>query len=414
VGLLAAAAFVTSIKAFLTSHLARPEGWLGAMVLLAVFAVWRAVERKRTVAAAVLAGIASVAPVDIHPQGIVFVLGLGLAFVWAAGARRRRWDLIGGYVAGGVIGGLAFVAAHAWPSPQLAWQQLVQFAPHYTSLGDSEPGPNALDNLQSLAPFFQLIYWTAGGPLGLLEAGLGAAGVISASLRRTVGDEILVITGVVSMMVFGLVFSQRLVQYGVLWSPFLFLLGAAALERTAEWIATRFRLAAARNSVSPMKWVSDAAVLLGLAGAGIAGLNLAGDVWLVRQYQGGNFAEMNAALARLAPAGASVMGDPNWWWELHKGREYIADDYLVWPGLVSEPDSGAHVPGVMARLRPDYILLDTALGCRIDADPAWAALHEYATEHCELAGQVDGPWLGDEGKRTSLLAQTTSVYQCRL
>jgi hypothetical protein len=209
------------------------------------------------------------------------------------------------------------------------------------------------------------------------------------------------------MLAYGLVFSQRLVQYGVLWSPLLFILGLAALERLAE----RFGPALFGGA--------KAGLLLGLAGVGIAALNLAGDIWLVQGHQGGDFDVMNREVGRLVPAGVTVFGDPNWWWGLQATRDFISDDYLVWIAPAGAREPGAPGPaleawlaGVMAELRPGYILVDSALGCEIEGGAVWSALNDYAGQQCEPVGVVDGGWLGDPQKRTSLLAQSTRVYRC--
>jgi len=83
------------------------------------------------------------------------------------------------------------------------------------------------------------------------------------------------------MAAFALGFSQRFVQYGVLWTPLLFLLGTAALdEASAIW-----RDPTARGRPSrPLRWLAQRAAI------GLIVLNLAGTAWLAYRFSASNFA----------------------------------------------------------------------------------------------------------------------------
>ena len=71
---------------------------------------------------------------------------------------------------------------------------------------------------------------------------------------------------------------------------------------------------------------------------------------------------------------------------LEAGRAYISDDYLVWvvpdTERVPGPALDARLAGFMRHLRPDYVLIDSAIGCEVDSGPVWAALDKYTVVHC--------------------------------
>lgn len=397
VGLAAAFGFLTSTKAFLTSHLVRPDVWTSASILFAIYLVWLAVECKQKSSMGLAAGLASAATMSFHANGLAFVCAFSLVIVFEIGLRQRAPARVLSYFLGVAAGSLVVIAAQAWPSPRVAWQQLTTLSLTYTSFGSAAQSPGPGGNLQSMGSFLQTIYWVAGKPLGLIEAGIGAAGLTLALVRRTSADRILAITLAVSMVAFGLIFSQRFVQYGVLWAPLLYILGMMAVERATSRLAARMR-------------PETRGAVFALAAAGLVASNIVGDAWLAYRYRDGNFAAMNAALGTLIPPGARVLADPNWWWELRQDRVFISDECLM--ASSPAPTQEVGVVSTLQRVRPDYVLMDSAISCLDEGGPGWSALQAYVDSHCQRVGKVDGAWVGDAGKRTSVLAQTTHVYRC--
>jgi hypothetical protein len=406
VGLAAAFAFLTSTKAFLTSHLVRPDVWTSASILFAIYLVWFAVERIQKSSLCLAAGLASAATMSFHANGFAFVCALSLAIALEIGVRQRAPGRVLIYFLGVTAGSLLVMAAQAWPNPQVAWQQLKALSLSYTGFGSAAQSSGLGGNMQSMGSFLQTIYWTAGKPLGLIEAGIGAAGLTLALVRRTSADRILAITLTVSMLAFGLIFSQRFVQYGVLWAPLLYILGMMAVEGMTSRLAAKMR-------------PERRGAVFGLAAAGLVVSNVVGDAWLAYRYRGGNFGSMNAALGALIPPGARVLADPNWWWELRQDRVFISDECVMassagpTQGVGShQPDPSSWVVNTVHELRPDYVLMDSAISCLDEGGPGWSDLQAYVASYCQVVGRVDGAWVGDAGKRTSVLGQTTHVYRC--
>jgi len=397
VGLVAALLFLSAPKALLVSHTIRPESWVTAAILLAIYAAWVLIERKPTPAMAAGAGILAVVPLDFHANALAFLPALVLAVTLATGWRQRKPVLVTWYLAGILVASLLWLLGHAWPAPHLAWRQFLDRSLAYTSLGTTGQPSHLIENLWSIGSFWHTVYWTAGKPLALV--GLGG---LALAFRRASRHRFLATIVSVSMVAFALGFSQRFVQYGVLWTPLLFLLGTAALDEASLHRGPTVR---ARLS-SPLRWLARRAAI------GLIVLNLAGTGWLAYRFSTSNFAAMSQDLSRLVPPGARVMAESTWWWALRRDRVFLTDEYFL--DMPNETMAGLRTQGLalLQRLHPDYVLLDSAIGCQQQPTRQWFELQASVGAFCRLVGRLHGAWLGDVGLGFSVVGQSTTVFRC--
>lgn len=396
VGVVAALLLLSSVKALLVSHTIRPESWVTAAVLLAIYAAWVLIERKPTPAMAAGAGALAVVPLDFHVNALAFLPALILAVALATGWRQRKPGLVAWYLAGILAAFVLWLLGHAWPDPHLAGRQFLDRSLAYTSLGRTGQPSRLIENLWSIGSFWRAIYWTAGKPLALAEALLGLGG-LALAFQRGSRHRFLATIVSVSMVAFALGFSQRFVQYGVLWSPLLFLLGTAALDEVS---LRRCPIASARPSFS-LRWLA----------IGLIVLNLAGAAWFAYRFSGSSFTVVSQKLSHMVPPGARVMGESTWWWALRGNRVFLTDEYFLdIPGGTEGPHGRGRA--LLRRLHPDYVLLDSAVGCQSRAARPWFELQAAVGAFCRPVGRLQGAGLGDVGLGFSGVAQSTTIFRC--
>ena len=416
VALLGAFLFATSSKALFTAHLARPESWTTVGILLAVIAAIGALEAERlTVPVALFAGVMTVWPADFHGTGLAFSIGIALA-VSLRLCQRRDWTGLMAY-AGGTLIGLGI-----WLVVHLGLHGILDGVATFIGIfrpvrggssGDGQIRVVWLDRLTTLPQWGKAIFWTAGGPLSLMEGGLAVYGSLFAVFRGSRADRTLLVIALGALAAFGLLVPFRHLQYGILWTPFWYLLGTRAVLATGEWAASRFALSPAltRNVVS---------LLLGLMVLG----NYLGDLWLIYQWRGADFKKTSEALADLIPEHSRVIADTTWWWALRKDRVFIADDYFVtlsngqdptvqrFLGVNAPPSQYQLVELTLQKLRPDYVVMDSAFRSHSDPDPSWFTLKAILQDRCSVVGSVAGPWANDVTRATTQLGQVSTVYTC--
>lgn len=397
-GALAALVFVTSVTFFLTSHLTRPDIWLALWNLVTLAVVYKAIHAPAS-RWALLAGLAAVASLDIHGHGVAIILATTITVAWEIGWRQRDRRRVLAVATGLLVGSLIWVLIHLWPSPEIALTQLGD-ALGYTSISNNGASSGGLaQSFLTSAQFLFDVYWGNTRWPGLLEGLLALLGLGVAVIRRNQADRLLVIWVGVSFATFALLFSQRFVNYYVLWSPLLILLGLSAID----FIAARLPGAFQKTII-----LRHASIVVGLA---LAAANLAGTIWLTYRYRDNNFLALSQAVQTAVPKGVRVLADPNWWWSLRQDRTFITDEYFLYPLPPFSPPSPS-ITAAIDYLKPDYILLDSATSCADLNGPGHAELQTYAQSSCTLIGTLDGVWRNDPGRATTLLGQTTSIYRC--
>lgn len=297
-----------------------------------------------------------------------------------------------------------------WPgSDPRFMQQLTAF--NYAPAAAGGAIAASIANLSSLAAWGRSVFWTSAGPISLVEAALAVIGLAWAWRSGSAAQRVLATTAVFAMLVYGLAVSQRLVQYGVLWSPFWYLLGVGALVDAANSVGARFPV--------DQRVIAGTTLVVTLLLA-----QLFAAVWLSYRYRGGNYRELESKLRALVPAGARVLADPVWWWALRDGRTFLSEEYFIvtlqtqhaavrdFLGTDSQLQTTPALVRTLELLRPDYVALDNALACQDGPGEQTRALLELVRARCRPAGTIAGAWLGDTGKSISQLAQQTTVYAC--
>lgn len=417
VALLGAFLFATGTKALFTAHLARPESWTTVGVLAATIAATAALDAEhRPIPLALLAGVVTVWPADFHGVGLAFSVGIALA-VGLRFLQRRDWARLATYGGGLLIGLAAWLILHVGLPGVL--RSIAGFAGLLRPVQGAGGGGGEsirivwLERLTTLPGWLAAVFWTAGGPLSLAEGALAAGGSLYALLRGSRSDRTLLVVAYGALIAFGFLVPFRYLQYGVLWSPFWYLLGTRAVFAAGGWASARF-------APGPDRMGKAASIALGVLVLG----NYAGDLWLIYRWRGADFVETGAALAALIPADSRVIADTTWWWALRDNRVFMADDYFValadgengevrdFLGAAGSPSQRELVELALRKLRPDFVIMDRALRSHSDPDATWETLKGVLEERCLVAGAVSGPWVDDPSRRSTQLGQVSTVYAC--
>ncbi len=406
VGVSAALLFATTTKSLLTAHTARPETWTTAAVLLAVWLSLNLVLTARgRLGYAFFIGVLLVVPGDFHGNGFAFTSAISIALAVELGLRQKRWREIVAIGAGLLLALILWVLIHLNATIANLGQLLL-----YTTLADAGSSLGLWERLVSFVEWLRLAFWVAGGLLSLLELLLALAGLAAAVRHGAPARNWITAIALGSLGIFALVFSQRFIQYAILWSPFWFVLGAATLHKLVDRLTARKIWNNSRESVFAL-----------ITGAFLS-VQLAGDLWLIYRYRDGEYRQTFHAVAAVIPTETRVVADMTWWWALRDRRTFLADEYFFFinesrsPALSSFLSSNekriSNIDTLMEHLTPEYIVLDRATGCYQEPGPEWFEVAAYVQEQCTLVEEIAGAWLDDEDRRTSQFAQLSSVYKC--
>lgn len=411
-GVLGALLFAASTKAFIVAHFVRPEIWLTACILAVLLVLLHAANLSYL---ALVGGVGLIWLADFHLIGLFFGAALGTVFslVWIV--EKRGWQI--GQMAAGVFLGAGLIIAVRLQPGGITEQQMQQvpLIGHYfieetlREAGDASTPPQPIesptrggidlsDEARSMLMFFRDVFWTAGGPLALIEMPLALVGVLYAILSRQRTPRIIAGVYSLALLLFALFSPLHWVQYGILWSPASYLLGTVGLAH----FFSRHR-----------NWLHAILIVF-------IGLNLVGNAWLAirgSQYGYRQFAERIQAHL---PSDARVVGDIVWWWALDDQVELVTDQHLLYAAQYMYPanrdfygtstsDSNQQIAQrVFTMLNPEYILLDDAIGCS-----GSSAVH---TAFTDLVTQVCTPIAAIRPEQTewsfSPLGQATAVYRC--
>jgi MFS family permease len=400
VGGLAAIVFATSFRFLLTTHFGRPETWAAAAILVAAYSLLRSFESSRPHTWLLITGFLAAWTLDFHFNALAFVTGIMGLVLWRYGWQKRQWQPIVLFSSGLTAGLIIWIAVHAWPAPEVAWQQLTGLSVSYTGLKTGNPLTSMLENASTIFSYLSAAYFPSTWSFSLLETVLGLLGLGFAVYRRSQADKILVILILISIATFTFLLSQRFAQYSLLWTPWLVLGGCAALEVLIQ-----------RFTHAQPAWAGP---LLATAAGVLAIMQLGATGWLVYKFRDNNFSQMEVQIAQVVPQGKRVMADTTWWWALKEQRTFISDEYIS-PPLVSatnKPVDPAWIDVLMRRLHPDYVLFDNALGCNNVGGNGWSDELNYLTQYCQPVARVSGSGVNDPNQITNLLGQTTTIYKC--
>jgi len=413
VGVVAALLFATSTKALFTAHLARPESWTTFAVLAATWGTLVLVQGEHIRLKAIFfTGLLAVWPADFHGNGLWFTLGLIYVVIVELGMRRKLWRQLSLYALGVLVGLVLWFALHL---PGVNLGEVLQFIDgyRYTPVSSSSSIASWWRNFATLSDWARTVFWTAGGPLSLVEATFALFGLGFVLYRRALQDRVLGLLALISVLAFGLFFTQRFLQYGILWSPFWYLLGVGALYE----LGGRFKLPIGLSAPVNQRAILAAVTLLLSA-------QLLGDLWLVYRHRGGDFSTMTDRIATRIPSESRVMADPVWWWGLRTDHEYMTDEYTLiltktddpvvrtFLGLSTESATVPALSRAFELLQPEYVVLDEAVGCLDPQASIWPEVQSIVMDKCTAVDSVSGAWHGELGKEASQLAQISTVYAC--
>lgn len=418
---LAALLFATATKSMMTAHTARPEIWVSAAVLLALWAAALLLNQKSSSwHLALLTGLAAALPTDIHLNGAFFSGAVTLSLTVLL-VQQRRWRSIVLFYSGVLLGFVIWLGFTAMSGITLA--DIVNFQRYFSPLrmmaSVSDPAspasqPRILLTLSSVWDWLMRVYWTAGGPSSLIEGVLGMGGILWGLRHKVSMPRLIAVTALTSFAAFLLLNPLRWVQYGALWTPLWYLLGLGGLIELAE----------------PRRWLSTWAPLMHhRLAAGLMSLimlNLLGDAWLVYRYRDHGYGVMSEAIAKNIPAGSRVLADPIWWWALREERTFITDEYFIHtahPSITSArtylgvEDGISHealIERLLQRLQPHYVILDNALGCSSEPGETWWLLAAEIEDACQPVARVTGVWAEtNSSQRLTAYGSTSVIYVCQ-
>jgi 4-amino-4-deoxy-L-arabinose transferase-like glycosyltransferase len=404
VALASALLFPTTLRAFLSGHVTRPDIWGSMVVMLGTLGVLVLMSKPRSFWFAAAMGLLGMVAVDVHGYLLGFVMGFCLAVFIQFGLRERRLRIVFGYAVGVLAGCALWLITHTLPDPA---QSMYQMSTGYRMLGNLPLANGIVTNVISFGQWLGLAFWEFGKPLSLGETFLTILGIIFALRRRDGVTWVLLVIIGVSLAVYMMVMGQRFVQYAVYWSPMLILLGMKALHELILVI---------QQKVPGLRRLSAPAIL-SLYTAGLAVANFAGAFYLVTHFEGGDYMPMARRLAEAVPSDTRVMADSTWWWTLNPERIFSDSDVLFAAQgkmLAEGPrrTDAQVVQEVMANYRPDYVLVDHSLSCNTDVSDLWREWTALVEADCELVTRIDGPWVDKPGFEAFQLGQTVSVYHC--
>ncbi|HOA25864.1 MAG TPA: glycosyltransferase family 39 protein [Aggregatilineales bacterium] len=368
---------------FYGSHSARPDVWLIASAMLALYLVFRLADHP-TAGWAVVTGFAVTLLQDVHLNGMHLIAACGLIALITLGIEQRRWKLVILYALGSAAGVLYFLVVHLFPDPQLAITQYQTL-----TLGeDREFWLHPLGfHLRNLGKFLWDNYVREYNGLAAVLSAFYALGV-AVLIRRNPSRREARLLGlfiIASLVSFSLVNVHKPAYYAVLWHPPLTLLGAAG----AKLLLTDSRLTGFWQRLPAALHNRSVDVLL----AGLFVALTAGNLYLAVKYRSVDYAGYARRLRAAIPAGERVLADELWWYALYDrdmvasiklyASQYARHEATVNPKAFSDD---------MRIISPDYIVLGEVLGCRDVADETYRLLENYVSTHCSPVGKVEGAW----------------------
>ena len=403
IGALAALLTAFSWKTLYAAHMGRPEIWLAAAVMFALWWLIRYADVARFWSTFV-AGLICAAPFDFHALGIFFVAGLALAGGYHFGWVKRSWPALIGLGAGIATGLVVWAAIHFLPDPALAWRQ---WSVGYARMG-LLASPSILTASQNFGQWFRENFIANNRYLGLIESGLYACGVIAAVRRRTPQSNMILTAFFGSLIAFALSNNQKSPQYAVVWIPLLSVLAAAVLGAVGRTLA-RLTLPVAVSE----QWAAVIAAIPMLL------LFLAGDIWLTIRYPSSAYEQMLTEMRHVIPPNSVVVGDTVWWWGFaNDDYNFVGDWYfqLLAASQSPSPLTEAQTRAAVARLGANYVIVDESLACTITRDdPVQQVVARVAARACRLVAELPGPWLGRGSYESQFqFGQVSRIYACNL
>ncbi|MBI4454615.1 MAG: glycosyltransferase family 39 protein [Acidobacteria bacterium] len=304
-GIGAAIILASSQQMFFSSHYARMDVWLAAMVALAAFLLVHS-QTKQSGALTFVAGLVAALMVDIHWNGLYLLIGFCLAWVIQNKGKPRFWQLTFKYAVGVVVGIFYWTLVHFLPDPAAAWRQwTVGFAAGGFTPWTTGPLKNVTNQLHMWkeeyfgVQFSGIIGSRAG--LGMIELAYTLLALGYAVSRRNRSDRFLLLAGLGATLSFALLSVQKTVFYRIAWAPLVAVLISTSVVEFGKILSDRLR---------PAKMFLPTALL----GAPLLIAYLTADLYLVHKFKGYSYASEIGRVQRAILQNSVVLGPMKWWY----------------------------------------------------------------------------------------------------
>ncbi|HHT9114540.1 MAG TPA: ArnT family glycosyltransferase [Candidatus Wunengus sp. YC65] len=392
VGILAAISYIFSLRVFGMGHIARPEMWVNAGSIAALFMCWQ-LTKSRHPFHAFLAGVLTTLIVDIYMTAVYMCIAISI-LTFIEFRKKSDWKILAGFMLGTLSGTLYWFLVRLFPNPVTAgqWFSLI----------------NAISHNQNITWIDRILFipeivrggFLGSSRIGLLESVYMFIGIASLVVRRKKQDIFLFICWAMLTTGFVLFYSGN--HHIVDLMPLFSLAIAAALSSFANKFVFTFPNLRLNNSV-----------VAGLITMPLIAGYIGSSIYVGWQNRIINYQQYANELRRLVPTKSSVFGEGTWWWELRDGL-YTADEYLLFPGVVpTDSTADSILQSILFERKVEVILLDERLGyvylenLRPDL---YNSLTNYAKIKCGLAGTVEGYAYGVEQGGPAI--KRTKVYLC--
>lgn len=372
--LLAVLLLAISNPFLVSSHLARQDILLVLIGLLS-FGIGVYALRCERWWAHVTAAFLAAFSINIHQNGVTYVLGYGVMYLVNYGP--WLWRQQGTWLAllGGGIGVGVFLFLHILPNPDVYFRILGVNLERTHQIPILNPISIPISVARELLTTFD---FDKNLP-ALIMIAIGASALL---IRRRTPDRSLLAFIFGSWLGFVLLVGNKTALYAIQLYPFLMIIAAAG---SLYWLSQRER---------PRIRV--------VAGAALAALILFDVFGAARnfvQYREYNYNAITEKLRAAIPPGSRVMGMPNWWFG------FIGEDYRsTFTINFYNHLNGLTFDEAMERIRPDYLIIDhtTTLLLVDDEDAAPIQFRAYLiprtafetllTERGSLALTFDDLW----------------------
>lgn len=409
--------------AFYSGHLTRPDMLAAAMSTLMIGA-WYTISARREWWWYIVLGFGLCFQVELHLIVVHMawpVMLLSLVDL----LRNQAWKRLIGLLTGAVIGAIVIGWLHLGDSTAVLLRLLFADpgATLYSFVGSGGSPPNLFDVLfeliESLADFWWRHYAWHMSVASLPQAALFIVGLISASRSRERRLRLLALMILLSSLSFMLVNTRTnytLFGYSLLWLPLYMVLGVIGLQ----WLVERLPF----TGLKP--WIPHALLAV------LAALYVAGDVYFTVKFWDDSYSVSASEITDDMQPGSRVLSSRVWWFSFPETLVFIDEDLVfptqsnAWWNTVPQGEFEVEAPLELPRrdnpsksesyrlvqakledLRPDYIVVDTVMGCDSNPREPAGVLSEYAAEHCSAVEVVD-PTVKD----LALHYDTQTIYAC--
>ena len=329
-------------KSFIySSHLARQDIIVAAFGFGAI-ALYLADRGSRFTGQALLAGLLAGLAFEVHPNGMIYAPVVIALCLVENGRSILRAGRFRAFLTGVGAGLACYVAIHILPYPQTyrALTQLGYSATHTPPF----LAPNPLLWLRGLYEAGFLLHY-----ISRTHTLLGLLAIPVLLQRHSPADRrLLVLLGTLFLAV-GLCIRNKLYYYGILYTPALELLLAAALLRLAQISRQAFK--------DGKRWLALASGLAVLGSGLFLAVTIVHNLAPLRENALPDYEKAAARIRQAVPPGSTVMGTQTFWFAMPDER------YLSWEQLVyyQRYAPGTTLEDGLREFRPDYLIVDSHL-----------------------------------------------------